>query len=67
VNVDPREGVTTGMARQEFAERVERVDTTNSSSGDARAVHLEARQSYWRYGLLLMLVALVAESFVGRA
>jgi hypothetical protein len=67
VNVDPREGVTTGMGQKEFADRIERVDTTGRSSGDSESVHFEARQSYWRYGLLLMLAALVAESFVGRA
>jgi hypothetical protein len=33
---------------------------------DARARQIEARQHYWQYGLLLMLAALVAESFVGR-
>ena len=27
----------------------------------------EARQSLWQYGLLLMLVVLITESFVGRA
>jgi hypothetical protein len=67
VNVDPREGVTTGMGQKEFADRIERVDTTGHSSGNSESVHFEARQSYWRYGLLLMLAALVAESFVGRA
>jgi hypothetical protein len=67
VNVDPREGVTTGMGQKEFADRIERVDTIGRSSGDSESVHFEARQSYWRYGLLLMLAALVAESFVGRA
>jgi len=67
VNVDPREGVTVGMDHPEFSARIERVDTTASSSQDLRSAHLEARQSYWRYGLLLMLVALIAESFVGRA
>jgi hypothetical protein len=67
VNVDPREGVTTAMRPQEFTERVEHIDTIGHSSGDIRSTHLEARQSYWRYGLLLMLAALVAESFVGRA
>jgi len=66
VNVDPREGVTTPMGREEFTARVERVDTARGSSADARSFHLESRQSYWRYGLLLMLAALVAESFVGR-
>ena len=38
-----------------------------SGSADPRAQQVEARQSYWRYGLLLMVAALVAESFVGRA
>src|SRR3954469_17274591 len=66
VNVDPGEGVTTPMGREEFTARIERVDTTRGSSADARSLHLESRQSYWRYGLLLMLAALVAESFVGR-
>ncbi len=67
VNVDPREGVTTALRPQAFSERVERVDTTGHGAGDTRSTHLEARQSYWRYGLLLMVAALVAESFVGRA
>ena len=30
------------------------------------ARQLEADQSYWRYGLMLMLMMLVGESFVGR-
>jgi hypothetical protein len=36
-------------------------------AGDVQAQQTEARQSLWRYGLMLMLAALVAESFVGRA
>jgi hypothetical protein len=67
VNVDPREGVTTSMPGEEFAARVDRVDTAGNASADVRSIHLESRQSYWRYGLLLMLAALVAESFVGRS
>ncbi len=31
-----------------------------------RAQQTEARQSYWQYGLVLMLLALVGESVVGR-
>jgi hypothetical protein len=46
---------------------IERVSTNHGAAAEARAVHVEARQRYWQYGLLLMLVALVAESFVGRA
>jgi hypothetical protein len=32
-----------------------------------QARQAEARQNYWQYGLLLMIAALVAESFVGRS
>ncbi len=66
VNVDPREGITAKLDATEFAGRIERIETNGVSSGDVRSIHLEARQSYWRYGLLLMVAALIAESFVGR-
>ena len=67
VNVDPREGTTAKMEAKEFTDRIERIETTGISTANAGSIHLEARQGYWRYGLLLMLAALVAESFVGRA
>ena len=67
VNVDPREGITAKLDAKEFTSRIERIETKGVSSGDVRSIQLEARQSYWRYGLLLMLAALIAESFVGRA
>ena len=67
VNVDPREGIAAKLDAREFTGRIERIETSGVSSGDVRSIHLEARQSYWRYGLLLMLAALIAESFVGRA
>jgi len=66
VNVDPRESGTTVLSGQDFATMIEHVHGSSSVSVDARAVHLEATQSYWQYGLMLMLAALVAESFVGR-
>lgn len=65
VNVDPRESSVERVTPAEFQELVTR------SSGDSqpRAVRLarqtEAQQNYWRYGLLLMLGALVVEAFVG--
>jgi hypothetical protein len=34
---------------------------------DARAQQAEARQSYWRYALMLMLGVLVLESAIGKA
>ena len=67
VNVDPRESGTAVFNGQEFEGMIEHVQGNQPSSADMRAVHLEARQSYWQYGLMLMLAALVAESFVGRA
>ena len=42
---------------------------TRSSAAPGRARWLaqqtEGQQNYWRYGLLLMLAALVVEAFVG--
>ncbi len=67
VNVDPRESATAVLDARAFAAMIEPLSTNRSASADARAVHVEARQRYWQYGLLLMLMALVAESFVGRA
>jgi hypothetical protein len=65
VNVDPREGSTARVTRQEFAAMLQPVQVP-ASSLHIRAQQAEARQNYWRYGLLLMLAALVCESFVGR-
>ncbi len=67
VNVDPRESTTAVVDARAFAGMVERVTTNHSAAGEAKGVHVEARQRFWQYGLLLMLAALVAESFVGRA
>jgi hypothetical protein len=65
INVDPRESAVDRVTPAEFQMLVTR------SSGDSqpRAVRLarqtEGQQNYWRYGLLLMLGALVVEAFVG--
>ena len=67
VNVDPRESATAVFNAKEFGGMIERVSTNPNATTEARAVHVEARQRYWQYGLLLMLMALVAESLVGRA
>jgi von Willebrand factor type A domain len=67
VNVDPHESATAVVDAKEFAGMIERVSTNPKATTEARAVHVEAGQRYWQYGLLLMLMALVAESFVGRA
>lgn len=65
VNVDARESATGIMSPDEFAAMVEHV-SADRGVADTRARQVEARQGYWQYGLLLMLAALVAESFVGR-
>ncbi len=65
INVDPRESSVARVTPAEFQKLVTR------SSGDSqpRAVRLarqtEGQQNFWRYGLLLMLGALVVEAFVG--
>jgi hypothetical protein len=67
VNVDPRESATDTISAEAFASMVDRLDVARAGSGAARAQQDESRQNFWIYGLLLMLGALVAESFVGRA
>ena len=66
VNVDSRESSVSVLSPQEFAGMLEPVPTAAQvrPPGDEQT---EARQSLWQYGLLLMLIALVAESVVGRA
>jgi hypothetical protein len=66
VNVDPRESATARLTAEEFDGMLDRVSIDAGASQPVRAQQVEARQRYWQYGLLLMLVALVAESFVGR-
>ena len=66
VNVDPRESVTSAQSLDEFVANVERLPAPSGPGSDMRAQQVEARQGYWQYGLLLMLAALIAESFVGR-
>jgi hypothetical protein len=67
VNVDPKEGAIAVMTPAEFSSMIDPVQPADGGVRDARARQIEARQNYWQYGLLLMLAALVAESFVGRA
>jgi hypothetical protein len=66
VNVDPRESATGGMTPDEFAAMLEPVQQV-SAQQTAREEQTESRQNLWQFGILLMIVTLVAESFVGRA
>ncbi|HEY0874646.1 MAG TPA: BatA and WFA domain-containing protein [Vicinamibacterales bacterium] len=65
VNVDPRESSTSVMSPEEFTAMLEPVDVTEVD-GAVKAEQLEARQSLWQYGLMLMLGVLIVESFVGK-
>jgi hypothetical protein len=67
VNVDTYEGRLDRNTVQEFSERVERSPEAPGRAAELQARQTEARQSYWQYGLLVMIAALVAESFVGRS
>ena len=67
LNVDTRESVLSRVTAPEFADMLQRVDVSSERAASLRAQQAEARQSYWQYGLVLMLVALVGESMVGRA
>ena len=66
LNVDPRESGAARVTPEEFAGMVQRVERAPAAAASARAREVEARQSFWRYGLILMLGVLVVESFVGR-
>lgn len=67
VNVDPRESATAVMQPDAFESMVTRAAEAPTAARNRRAEALEAQQMLWRYGLILMLAALVAESAIGRA
>jgi hypothetical protein len=67
VNVDPRESSAATLSTDEFDAMVDRISLEPAAAGHAVAREAESRQGWWRYGLILMLATLVAESFVGRA
>lgn len=66
VNADARESSTTRMTPAEFQEMI-RPGAATAAAAAPQAREAEAAQSYWRYGLLLMLAVLVGESIVGRS
>jgi hypothetical protein len=65
INVDSRESSVARVTPVEFQKLV----TRSSGASQPRAVRLarqtEGQQNYWRYGLMLMLGALVVEAFLG--
>jgi hypothetical protein len=67
LNVDPDEGDLGRIPREIFADRVSKSPPGTALEVAVQARQAEARQNYWQYGLLVMIAALVAESFVGRS
>jgi hypothetical protein len=65
VNVDARESTLDRLTPAEFARSIARTTSEAGRLSAAAAEQTEASQHYWQYGLLLMLGALIAESFVG--
>jgi len=66
INVDPLESDPAHVTAEEFAAAVRRVDRRAAQRAEVTAREIEAGQSYWRYGLVLMLAVLVTEGLVGR-
>lgn len=65
VNVDPRESGIERLTPAELSRSVARSAAETGPLSAVAAQQTESAQHYWQYGLLLMLGALIAESFVG--
>jgi hypothetical protein len=65
VNVDPRESRIERVTPSEFQSLVTRTASQARPRAERLAAQTEGQQNYWRYGLMLMLAALVVEAFVG--
>jgi hypothetical protein len=66
VNVDLRESDRSQMTPAAFGAAVPRARSVERPLVSREARAQESNQSWWRYGLMLMLAGLVAESVVGR-
>jgi hypothetical protein len=66
VNVDAAESEFVKMTEAEFTSAISRISDAGASEARDEARETEGQQSYWRYGLSLMLLALVAEGVLGR-
>ena len=65
VNVDARESRVDRVTASEFQALVTRTASPARPRAARLAAQTEGQQNYWRYGLMLMLGALVIEAFVG--
>ena len=66
INVDPRESDPAHATPEEFDAAVRRLNRSAARRADETARETEGGQAYWRYGLMLMLAALVTEGLLGR-
>jgi hypothetical protein len=66
VNVDPLEGAGARLSEEEFRAMLRPEAPRADVPVAGRAQQAEGRQNLWRYGVWLMLAALVAESVLGR-
>jgi hypothetical protein len=64
-NVDPQESDPARLTQERFAAAITRLNATAAVEAQASAKVQEERQRLWRYGLLLMVVGLVVEGFLG--
>jgi hypothetical protein len=66
VNVDLRESNLQRLEPKDFQDGLARLN--QAAAGEARetAAQTEEQQGFWRYGLIVMLVALAAEGLLGR-
>ena len=67
VNVDPRESAVAVMNAADFEKMLQPAGAAPAEPVEIQAQQVEGRQNLWRYGLLLMMLALAAESVVGRS
>ncbi len=66
VNVDAAESDPSRLSIQEFAARMDAGSGGPRGLATDTAARLEDLQRWWRYGLLLVMLALIAESLVAR-
>lgn len=66
VNVDPRESSIARLTGEEFRLMAPVAAQVGGAAVHRQAQQIEGTQNLWRYGLMLMLAVLLAESAVGR-
>ncbi|MBI4477231.1 MAG: BatA domain-containing protein [Acidobacteria bacterium] len=67
VNVDINESEVSRLDAGQFAAAITRSSVSAKDAARTEARQIEEQQNLWRYGLMLMIVALAAELVVGRA